>query len=296
MKKALTITIIFDGVALNRDESIGNYTASKKFYNAITKAYHTYISNYCLNANVKETLTQLYGWGKIKFNMENKNGKDNEKDKYSAVDPENSDPKMLTLFGYMNPKTQKSQKANLSNTGAFSLAPFDGNLHIHTNLYATSELTESKAKDIYYREYHKSFYVTTFSLNISGLEKSIIDLNKNVSVQEVVENVCAILYSGIQFHISGINYAIIPHAILAAVTKIPVPIFSRVDFTKSEDSIVNQIEKVINNPYSYIEKEGDKPIIYAENIFEPSFIPKGIISRSITDNYKEFVHKYVLED
>jgi CRISPR-associated protein Cst2 len=194
--KNVTLTIIFEGSALNRDENIaGNISSIKKLQRG-SKTF-SFISRAAIRHYLFNTLVKAFNWpitevttsGEVvQFDLS----------KYDIItSPE------LDLFGYMYTLKGESaitRKAPLGITKAISLEPYEGDMVFYANHDLVSrgiKQGEKATPNPFNREEHLSFYKVSFTLDTQALgidewivpdEKIFSEKLKNMNVKKESEN------------------------------------------------------------------------------------------------------------
>lgn len=188
--KNVTVTIIFDGSALNRDEKIGgNILSIKKL--TVNGVAHSFISKPAIRHYLFETLHRAYNWNVAKVFHGQKNViqfKIHEDDIFTC--PE------LDAFGYMftiSDEAAITRKAPVGITKAISLAPYETDMAFYANhdlvrrAYQQGEKrTDGKdpSPDPYNKEEHSSFFKVSFTIDTAILGADSWVLNEKPNYNE----------------------------------------------------------------------------------------------------------------
>jgi len=184
----ITVTIIFDGAALNRDEKIGgNIQSIKKL--TIDNKIVSFISRPAIRHHLFNTLVKSYGWresgvrlaknGVLQFDIEHYNIQNCEE---------------LDAFGYMFTIGDISitRKAPVGITKAIALFPYNQDMALYSNhdLVNRGRLQglENVQPDLNNREENQSFYKLSFTIDSKILGKDSFicenydDKNKKIKI------------------------------------------------------------------------------------------------------------------
>mgnify|MGYP000019106569 CR=1 FL=1 len=173
--KHITVTIIFDGSALNRDEKIGSNILSIKKLN-VNGEVRSFIGKPAIRHYLFQTLHKAYKWNAAKVFHGQKDViqfKIHEDDILTC--PE------LDAFGYMftiTDETAITRKAPVGITKAVSLSSYEADLAFYANhdlvrrAYQQGERkTNGKdpSPDLYSKEEHSAFFKVSFSIDSAVL-------------------------------------------------------------------------------------------------------------------------------
>jgi CRISPR-associated protein Cst2 len=172
--KPITVTLIFEGSALNRDEKVAQNTLSVKKISRHS-GEHTFISKTAIRHYLFETLTRN-GWKEAAVTSDGK---------VIQFDIRGDDiltSEELDVFGYMyTPERSQGEKggaftrkAPLGITKAVSLEPYLGDMAFYANhhMVARAQAKGYKATpDPYSKEEHESFYRVSFTLDTERIGK-----------------------------------------------------------------------------------------------------------------------------
>ncbi len=173
MSKSLTIAVVYDAAALNRDEKIGNnvlsikkITRGNKIYSAISRVsqtHHIFNTLNSLNPNTwKETKVSPSGKGDkkvIQFDLKTEN---------IITSAE------LDFFGYMGTESMNMRKSPVGMTKALSLLPWEGDLLFYANhglIKRAKNDDPSIQPNPYSKEEHSSLYNGNVTVNGNVLGK-----------------------------------------------------------------------------------------------------------------------------
>ncbi|MEO0144382.1 MAG: type I-B CRISPR-associated protein Cas7/Cst2/DevR [candidate division WOR-3 bacterium] len=307
MKNAVTITILFEADALNRDEKVGNVLSIKKLSRGWGETY-SFISRPAIRHYLWVTLNKanptrwkeapvLKAEGNvIQFDL----GKGNIKE-YAELD----------IFGFMG--TEKGEKKGegkaitrksaIGITKAISLEPWSGDIAFYANhdlvrRYIKENPNEKLEPNPYNPEEHRAIYKVSFTLDCLKIG---IDENGSPVIEENekkgrILDVLKAIYNGLYYHSSGECPGIVPLFLIAGIVKVPIPVFhSFVDiefykqsyrprFKVREDLLKN----AINN--GWIEKENNHKLIYIETR-EPNALSENFIKENSLERWEDFLEK-----
>jgi len=166
--KNVTLTIIFEGSALNRDENIaGNISSIKKLQRG-SKTF-SFISRSAIRHYLFNTLVKAFNWPITEVTT---SGEVVQFDLYKydiITSPE------LDLFGYMytlSGENAITRKAPLGITKAISLEPYEGDMVFYANHDLVSrgiKQGENATPNPFNREEHLSFYKVSFTIDTDNL-------------------------------------------------------------------------------------------------------------------------------
>jgi len=166
--KNITITIIFDGSALNRDEKIGGNILSIKKLN-VNGEVRSFIGKPAIRHYLFQTLKTAYDWKEAKVTGQG------EVVQFDITQDDILTSEELDAFGYMytlGGQTSITRKAPVGITKAVSLAPYEADLAF----YANHDLVRrgqgqglSVEPNPYQKEEHFSLYKVSFTLDVDKL-------------------------------------------------------------------------------------------------------------------------------
>lgn len=182
--KPITVTLIFEGSALNRDEKIAGDIQSVKRIVRSTGNY-SFLSKPAIRHYLFETLIRL-GWKEAKVTLSK-----SERKKVIQFDITKDDilsSEELDVFGYMYTGGRTfTRKAPLGITKALSLEPYLGD----TAFYANHHLVHRARRDgiptdpnPYGKEEHTSFYKISFTLDTYHMGRDEWIISKEPTVDE----------------------------------------------------------------------------------------------------------------
>lgn len=175
--KNVTVTIIFDGSALNRDENIGGNILSIKKMN-INGQIKSYIGKPAIRHYLFETIKRAFNWNYSDVRLGKGDVVQFDIEKYNILNCEE-----LDAFGYMYTIGNQSitRKAPVSLTKAVSLYNYEQDMAF----YANHDLVQRGKKqglqkvdpDPYNKEEHTSLYKLTLTIDsdIFGKDMFIVD-------------------------------------------------------------------------------------------------------------------------
>jgi len=172
----ITVTVIFEGSALNRNENIGgNIQSVKKL--TINNEEKTFLSKYAIRHYLFETLIRAFDWKAAEIiNDGNVLQFDLKKDNILTCEE-------LDVFGYMNTVANQTRKSPLSITKAISLFPYNQDMAMYANHDLVKRAKEQGNLEIdtnpnpFNKEEHTSFYKISFTIDTDmlGYDKWIIN-------------------------------------------------------------------------------------------------------------------------
>lgn len=322
MKQAITVTMIFEAPALNRDEGVGNTTSLKKLSRGWGEVY-TFISRSAMRHYLWETLHRYdpERWKAtpvrkdrdvIQFDV-TRGGID----KYAELD----------VFGYMYTErgskqgegTSETRKGALGITRAISLEPWKNDMAMYANhdlvkRYAELHTEEGVGPNPRNSQEHYSFYKVAFTLDCKKI--GVNDQGKLVITEEEregrIKDVLWTIYSGMCYHVAGECVGIVPQFIVAGIVKVPIPIFFhnvRLKYVRENGRVCPKIDeeflKTALESY-WVERKGEKKLILIKSkrsdfISEEfkKFVENYSITTDVTgwkeSDWEEFIDKYLFE-
>jgi CRISPR-associated protein Cst2 len=162
--KNVTVTVIFDGSALNRDEKIGGNILSIKKLN-VNGELRSFIGKPAIRHYLFQTLKAAFAWKEAKVTGQG------QVVQFDITLDDIVSSEELDAFGYMytlGGQTSITRKAPLGITKAVSLAPYGADLAF----YANHDLVRrahgqglSVDPNPYNKEEHSSFYKVSFTID-----------------------------------------------------------------------------------------------------------------------------------
>lgn len=158
MKKALTMTVIFQANSLNYGEGIANISELKKFHRGDGEVY-TYASRQSIRYDIVRLGNELFGW-----NLDTV-------DKSSGVvqfkkDVTINDSVEMDLFGYLKTdKNSQKRPAVVRLSHAISLEPYKSDLEFLNNMGLASRIGQDA--NLANIEQHHSFYTYTLTIDLN---------------------------------------------------------------------------------------------------------------------------------
>jgi CRISPR-associated protein Cst2 len=170
--KNVTVTVIFDGSALNRDEKIGGNILSIKKLN-VNGEVRSFIGKPAIRHYLLQTLKTAYGWKEAKVTGQG------EVVQFDITQDDILTSEELDTFGYMYTlagQTSITRKAPLGITKAVSLYPYEADLAFYAN-HDLVRRGHVQGLDVtpnpYNKEEHLSFYKVSFTLDTDKLGQDI---------------------------------------------------------------------------------------------------------------------------
>ena len=180
--KNITLTMIFEGSALNRDEKVGGNILSIKKMN-VNGEIKSFISKPAIRHYLFETLNKIYGWNKTEVLLGQKNVIQFDLSKNDII----SSPE-LDAFGYMFTISEQgafTRKSPIGITKAISISNYEQDLAFYGNHDLVSRAINQGLKagdktpspDPYNKEEHTAFYKLSFTIDdkIFGQDSWILD-------------------------------------------------------------------------------------------------------------------------
>lgn len=181
--KNVTLTVIFDGSALNRDEKIGGNILSIKKLN-VNGQVRSFISKPAIRHYLFESLHKAFGWQPARVRLGQKDVIQFDLTQEDIL----SSPEM-DAFGYMFTRSGQgaiTRKAPVGITKAVALCPYEQDLAFYGNHDLVRRATEQglttsngddPSPDPYNKEEHSSLYKVsfTFDADILGRDTWIAD-------------------------------------------------------------------------------------------------------------------------
>lgn len=174
--KHITVTMIFDGAALNRDEKIGGNILSIKKLN-VNGETRSFISKPAIRHYLFETLKKSCGWQEAKVTGQG------DVVQLDIIQDDILTSPELDAFGYMytiSGQSSLTRKSPVGITKAVSLYPYDADLAF----YANHDLTKrgqlqglNVQPNPYNKEEHNSFFKVSYTIDakIFGRDEWIVN-------------------------------------------------------------------------------------------------------------------------
>lgn len=174
--KHITVTIIFEGSALNRDEKVGGNILSIKKLKKGTKTV-SFIGKPAIRHYLFETLQKAYGWKPASVTPQG------EVLQFDITKDDIITSPELDAFGYMytiGGQASITRKSPVGITKAIGLDPYEGDMAF----YANHDLVQRAKKqgldanpNPYNKEEHISFYKVSFTIDVDvlGRDEWILD-------------------------------------------------------------------------------------------------------------------------
>jgi len=169
--KNVTVTVIFDGSALNRDEKIGGNILSIKKLN-VNGELRSFIGKPALRHYLFQTLHRAYNWDPTKVTGQG------QVVQFDLTQNDISSSPELDLFGYMFTLGREAitRKSPLGITKAVALSPYEPDLAFYANhdLVARGRREGLNVNPSpVNKEEHNSFYKVSFTLDAEMVGKDI---------------------------------------------------------------------------------------------------------------------------
>jgi CRISPR-associated protein Cst2 len=175
--KDITVTIIFDGAALNRDEKIGgNIQSIKKL--TIGDKVVSFISRPAIRHYLFNTLLKKYSWQKAKVRLAK-----NDIIQFDITQSNIINCEEMDAFGYMYTIGDISitRKSPVGITKAISLLPYNQDMALYSNHDLVSrgrdQGLQNVQPDLNNREENQTFYKLSFTIDskLLGVDTFIVD-------------------------------------------------------------------------------------------------------------------------
>lgn len=187
--KNVTVTVIFDGAALNRDEKIGGSILSIKKLN-VNGEVRSFIGKPAIRHYLFETLKKAFGWKEAKVTGQG------QVVQFDITQDDILTSQEMDAFGYMytlGGQTSITRKAPVGITKAVSLCPYEADLAFYANhdlVRRAYQQGEKKANgkdpspDPYNKEEHSSFFKVSFTVDAAILGTDLWMLNQEPEYKE----------------------------------------------------------------------------------------------------------------
>lgn len=171
----ITMTVIFEGSALNRNEKIGGNILSVKKLN-VNGEEKTYLSKGAIRHYLFNTLIRAEGWKEAKILP------DGQVLQFDIAADDILSCEELDVFGYMNTTRGQTRKTPLHITKAISMFPYEQDMGMYANhdlvrrAREQGDLENVPNPNPFNKEEHTSFYKITFTVDSDklGFDKWII--------------------------------------------------------------------------------------------------------------------------
>ncbi len=164
----ITMTVIFEGSALNRNEKIGGNILSVKKLN-VNGEEKTYLSKGAIRHYLFNTLIRAEGWKEAKILP------DGQVLQFDIAADDILSCEELDVFGYMNTTHGQTRKTPLHITKAISLFPYEQDMGMYANhdlvrrAKEQGDLANDATPNPFNKEEHTSFYKITFTIDSDKL-------------------------------------------------------------------------------------------------------------------------------
>ncbi|MCM8827495.1 MAG: type I-B CRISPR-associated protein Cas7/Cst2/DevR [Candidatus Omnitrophica bacterium] len=177
--KGITLTVIFEASALNRDEKAGGSVPTIKKLTRFGNQTHSYISKFAIRHYLFETLRRCYkeDWKPaecIQAGKEDKKVVQFDLTKHSILDSAE-----LDAFGYMfTDEVTLTRKAPVGITKAISLETWEGDMQFNAN-HDLAKRCGANPNPVN-KEEHVSYFKVSFTIDVEklGVDEWLIDINK----------------------------------------------------------------------------------------------------------------------
>lgn len=225
MKKALTLTVVFQANSLNYGEGISNISELKKIHRANGEVL-TFASRQSIRYDIVRLGNELFDWNLDTVDKSKKTVQ--FKDEVTIKDSVEMD-----LFGYLK-TSQKSQKrpavARLSH--AISLEPYHSDMEFLNNMGLAERINEdSNLANI---EQHESFYSYTLTLDLTRVGE---DNDVNLPTEEKINRIHQLLdiLKILNRNIRGRQESLAPLFVVGGIYDVANPFFlGKVNLNTSE--------------------------------------------------------------
>lgn len=171
----ITMTVIFEGSALNRNEKIGGNILSVKKLN-VNGEEKSYLSKGAIRHYLFNTLVRAEEWNEAKILP------DGQVLQFDIAADDILSCEELDVFGYMNTTQSQTRKTPLHITKAISMFPYEQDMGMYANhdLVRRAKEQGNLENDVnpnpFNKEEHTSFYKITFTVDSDklGVDKWII--------------------------------------------------------------------------------------------------------------------------
>jgi CRISPR-associated protein Cst2 len=170
--KNVTITVIFDGSALNRDEKIGGNILSTKKLN-VNGELRSFIGKPAIRHYLFETLKRAFNWKEARVTGQG------QVVQFDITQDDIVTSQEMDAFGYMftlGGQTSITRKAPVGITKAIALSPYGSDMAFYANhdLVKRGQVQGlSVDPNPYNKEEHSSFYKVTFSIDAEILGNDV---------------------------------------------------------------------------------------------------------------------------
>jgi len=279
----ITMTVIFEGSALNRNEKIGGNILSVKKLN-VNGQEKTYISKGAFRHYLFNTLIRAEGWNEAKVSNEKVLQFDITQDDILTCEE-------LDVFGYMNTTHGQTRKTPLHITKAISLFPYEQDMGMYANhdmvRRGREQGLENVNPDPFNKEEHTSFYKITFTIDSDklGVDKWIVpsvDFNEEDNELKIgnIRSIKGVSKNDNNYKINGLGEITTKNISGKAII---------VNFKseKKKERIKNILDTIINGIIAHTSSESNTIVpmfVLAGDVKVPSPVFHSFIDVKRTDN------------
>ena len=189
--KNITITIIFEGSALNRDEKVGGNILSIKKLQKGEKTV-SFIGKTAIRHYLFSTLNKAFGWKEAKVRLHR------DVVQFDITKDDILTSEELDAFGYMytiGEQMSITRKAPVGITKSVALTEWNGDMAFYCNHDLVNRAKDQEATpNPFSKEEHLSFYKLSFTIDVERLGKDEwvfskkVEKNRKVYIRELVEH------------------------------------------------------------------------------------------------------------